>query len=99
MRTGGRGSEVSGRVPSWAVLDQFSVRWSASAASVVRVRVLRWVFRLLGVPCGAFGGEMFDGRTRWCVLPFGHSESHVWVFRTQPLAHERRFAQGWKHPQ
>lgn len=54
------------------------------------------LLRLLRVPCGGFGGQMPDGRTRWCWKRFGHSDSCAFDFGAQPLADLRRRAKGWR---
>lgn len=53
------------------------------------------ILRLLRVPCGDYGGQMFDGRARWCLKTFGHIDSHAWDVVEQPLRRSRRRAQGW----
>ena len=56
---------------------------------------MTWILRLLRVPCGEFGGQMMDGRARWCLKRFGHSDSCAYDFDVQPLAYLRRRAKGW----
>ena len=58
-------------------------------------RLVPLVLRVLGVPCGDFGGQMSDGRARWCWKRFGHEDSHAWDFGEQPLRCARLRAQGW----
>jgi hypothetical protein len=61
---------------------------------MIRLRTI--VLRLLRVPCGSYGGQLFDGTTRWCLKTFGHSDSCAWdPTGVQPLHRERRRAKGW----
>lgn len=53
-----------------------------------------FLLRLLRVPCGHFGGEYPKG-SRWCLKPFGHSDSHAYDYAAQPLNRERFKAQGY----
>lgn len=54
------------------------------------------VLRLLRVPCAEFGGLTRDGRERWCLKNFGHSDSCAYdICVEQPLHLERRRAKGW----
>lgn len=57
---------------------------------------MTWILRLLRMPCGEFGGQLDDGRTRWCVKRFGHSDSCAYEFGHQPLAPLRLRAKGWR---
>lgn len=61
----------------------------------VRMRLAGWVLWLLGIPCGDYGGLTATGY-RWCLKPFGHSDSHAYDVAVQPLSSVRRRAQGWK---
>lgn len=64
--------------------------------AVDRLRI--WGLRLLGVRCGAYGGEFSFGG-RWCTKKFGHTDSHVYESTNyQPLNDLRRRAQGWDRP-
>jgi hypothetical protein len=61
---------------------------------VIRLRIL--VLRLLRVPCSEFGGLTRDGRQRWCLKDFGHSDSCAYdICVEQPMRLWRRRAKGW----
>jgi hypothetical protein len=64
----------------------------------IRVRTFKLVLGgVIGrIPCGAFGGAMPDGRTRWCLKPLGHSDSCAFDWGDQPLSVERARARGWR---
>jgi len=53
------------------------------------------ILHLLRVPCGEFGGQLPDGRSRWCWKRFGHSDSCAYDIGIQPLTALRRRAKGW----
>lgn len=54
------------------------------------------VLRLLRVPCAEFGGLTRDGRERWCLKNFGHSDSCAYdICVEQPMRLWRRRAKGW----
>lgn len=53
---------------------------------------------VLGVPCGAFGGNPGPNKViaRWCTKRFGHSDSHAYEHGAQPLHYDRTLAQGYR---
>ncbi len=59
------------------------------------------LIRAAGLPCGAFGGSEKD-KNRWCVKPFGHSDScayDVFDWFDQPGWKLRRWARGYRDVQ
>lgn len=62
---------------------------------MITERLAAFVLRLLRAPCGDFGGHLAAGRTRWCLKPFGHEDSHAYDITEQPLRRARLRAQGY----
>jgi hypothetical protein len=62
----------------------------------IRDRIICLVLRLLRVPCGEHGGgDDYVGQGRWCLKPFGHSDSCAFDVVRQPLWQVRRRGQGY----
>jgi hypothetical protein len=64
------------------------------------MKLRAWLIRMLGMKhCGAFGG-IAHGFQRWCIKPFGHSDSCYYEMfqdkaEAQPGVWVRAQVRGW----